>query len=207
MKRPQVKIKPLIWLRRFRKRRGYGVHSPFAFNYITRVCNESAPYYKYKELRAEEKRLARLMEPNWHKAESSKVKRLLFRLVNRAQPFTLVEAGPDSSATLYLRSAKAHMDMLHIYQEEDLRKIAEVQIDFLYLRYQDRAFTEKVFTACLQGTTEKSVFCIQGIHRDREMEALWKRMQEEATVTFDLYDVGILHFDKTYYKQDYIVNF
>ena len=207
MKRPQVKIKPLIWLRRFRKRRGYGVHSPFAFNYITRVCNETTPYYKYKELHAEEKALSKLMAANWSKAESSKVKRLLFRLVNRAQPFTVVEAGPDTSATLYLRSAKEHMDMLHLYQEEDLQKIAEVQIDFLYLRYQDRAFTEKIFYGCLPCVTEKSVFCIQGIHHDKDIEALWKHMQKEAVLTFDLYDVGILHFDKTYYKQDYIVNF
>ena len=207
MKRPHVKIKPLIWLRRFRKRRGYGVHSPFAFNYITRVCNETTPYYKYKELSTEEKELSKLMEDHWSKAETSKVKRLLFRMVNRAQPFTLVEAGPDTSATLYLRSAKAHMDMLHIYQEEDLQKIAELQIDFLYLRYQNEVFTEKIFYGCLPCTTEKSVFCIQGIHQDKAMEALWKRMQQEAVVTFDLYDVGILHFDKTYYKQDYIVNF
>jgi len=41
------------------------------------------------------------------------------------------------------------------------------------------------------------------------MKALWKRMQqdEHVGITFDLYDLGILFFDKTKIKQDYIVNF
>jgi len=207
MKRPHVKISPWIWLRRFRKRRGYGVHSPFAFEYITRVCNETSPYYKYEELSQEEKELSTHMESQWSKAESSKVKRLLFRLVNRAQPLTLVETGADTAATLYLKGAKQNMDMLHLYGDEDLQKIAELQVDFLYLRRQDPLFMEKVFTESLRNSTAKSVFAIQGIHHDNEMKALWKRMKKSAVITFDLYDIGILHFDKTYYKQDYIVNF
>ena len=207
MKRKHVKITPLVWLRRFRKRRGYGVHSPHAFDYITRVCNETTPYYKYKELKAEEKSLRLLMDKQWATAESSKVKRLLFRLVNRAQPVTLVETGPDTSATLYLKAAKEQMDMRHIYQEEDLKGIAELQIDFLYLRCQEVTFMEQVFRYCLERLSPHSVVAVQGIHHDAGMEALWERMKSEGILTFDLYDIGILHFDKTYYKQNYIVNF
>ena len=33
--------RPFIWLRRFRHRCGYGVHSPFAFNLITQVIYEN----------------------------------------------------------------------------------------------------------------------------------------------------------------------
>ena len=41
------------------------------------------------------------------------------------------------------------------------------------------------------------------------MKKLWKRMMqdEKVGITFDLYDIGILFFDKTKIKQDYIVNF
>ncbi len=207
MKRKHVKITPLVWLRRFRKRRGYGVHSPYAFDYITRVCNETAPYYKYKELKAEEKSLRSLMDKQWATAESSKVKRLLFRLVNRAQPLTLVETGPDTAATLYMKAAKEQMDMHHIYQEEDLKDLAELQIDFLYLRWQEGTFMKQVFQYCLDKLAPHSVVAVQGIHRSHTMEAQWERMKSEGVLTFDLYDIGILHFDKTYYKQNYIVNF
>ena len=50
--------RPFIWLSRFRHRCGYGVHSPFAFNLITQVIYESTPYYKYKDLAIEQKKLA-----------------------------------------------------------------------------------------------------------------------------------------------------
>ena len=84
--------RPFIWLRRFRHRCGYGVHSPFAFNLITQVIYENTPYYKYKDLAAEQKKLAPQKDGRW-KYESKKVKRLLFRLVNYIQPDTIVDAG------------------------------------------------------------------------------------------------------------------
>ena len=41
------------------------------------------------------------------------------------------------------------------------------------------------------------------------MKQLWKRLKtdDKVGITFDLYDVGILFFDKTKIKQHYIVNF
>ena len=41
------------------------------------------------------------------------------------------------------------------------------------------------------------------------MKALWKKWQadERVGITFDLYDVGLLFFDKTKIKQQYIINF
>lgn len=98
--------RPFVWLRRFRHRRGYGVHSPFAFDFITRVVYEHTPYYQYKELSAEQRRLASEKGHSWACRESQKVKRLLFRLVNRAQPTFIVSVGPDSAAELYMKAAK-----------------------------------------------------------------------------------------------------
>ena len=50
---------------------------------------------------------------------------------------------------------------------------------------------------------------IEGIRYTPQMSALWKRMKQDgrAGITFDLYDLGIIFFDKTKIKQDYIVNF
>lgn len=41
------------------------------------------------------------------------------------------------------------------------------------------------------------------------MKNLWERLKadDRVGITFDLYDVGILFFDKTKIKQHYIVNF
>lgn len=101
--------RPFIWLYRFRHRCGYGVHSPFAFNLITHVIYETTPYYKYKELASEQKRLMPQKDRAWG-YESLKVKRLLFRLVNYAQPATIVDAGMQAASSLYLKAAKEGAD-------------------------------------------------------------------------------------------------
>ena len=92
--------RPFIWLYRFLHRCGYGVRSPFAFNLITHVIYETTPYYKYKELASEQKRLMPQKDRAWG-YESLKVKRLLFRLVNYAQPAAIVDAGMQAASSLY----------------------------------------------------------------------------------------------------------
>ena len=88
--------RPLIWLSRFRYRCGYGVHSPFAFSLITDVIYEKMPYYAYDLLKAEQKK--RITTQGWEKG-IPRINRLLFRLVNKVQPATIIEVGQPSAAS------------------------------------------------------------------------------------------------------------
>lgn len=201
--------RPVIWLRRFRHRCGYGVHSPFAFNFITNVVYEHTPYYKYGELKTVQKEQAVRQDADWE-YESHKVKRLLFRLVNYCQPDTVVDAGRLSASSLYLKAAKEGACYTAAADLSDLFLEAGVPVDFLYLHdYRRPEFVEAVFNLCAARTTPHSLFVIEGIRYNRRMVTLWKRMQrhERAGITFDLYDLGIVFFDRSKNKQDYIVNF
>lgn len=201
--------RPFIWLRRFRNRCGYGVHSPFAFNLITQVIYQPTPYYKYKDLEAEEKRLAPEKNKQWM-YESRKVKQFLFRLVNYTQPATIVDVGRLAASALYLRAGKEGADYTSASDLSELFLESGVPVDFLYLHdYRHPDFMQEVFHVCVGRVTEKSVFVIEGIRYHSKMLALWKRMKtdERVGITFDLYDLGILFFDKTKIKQDYIINF
>ena len=201
--------RPFIWLSRFRHRCGYGVHSPFAFNLITQVIYESTPYYKYKDLAVEQKKLAPQKDNYW-KYESKKVKRLLFRLVNYIQPDTIVDVGRLAASSLYLKAGKEGADYTAASELSELFLEAGVPVGFLYLHdYRHPEFMEEVFRMFLSSTCGMSVFVIEGIRYTSQMKALWKRMQqdEHVGITFDLYDLGILFFDKTKIKQNYIVNF
>ena len=199
--------RPFIWLSRFRYRCGYGVHSPFAFSLITDVIYEKMPYYAYASLEKEQKRLVR---ERGYSSGSQKVNRFLFRLVNKVQPATIVEVGRPSVASLYLQSAKPSAEYLFASDLSELFLDTDVPVDFLYLNdYRNPELLEKVFDICVRRTTLKSVFVVHGICYSKEMKALWKRLQEDERVgiTFDLYDLGLLFFDKTKIKQHYIVNF
>ncbi|MBP1614910.1 MAG: hypothetical protein H6Q13_2358, partial [Bacteroidetes bacterium] len=43
----------------------------------------------------------------------------------------------------------------------------------------------------------------------RKMKTVWRRMQsdERTGISFDLYDFGIIFFDKKKIKQHYLINF
>lgn len=199
--------RPFIWLSRFRRRCGYGVHSPFAFSLITDVVYEKMPYYAYSSLKKEQKK--KVKDLGWKKG-TRKVNRFLFRLVNRVQPETIVEVGCPSISSLYLQAAKPSAGYLFASDLSELFLDAGVPVDFLYLNdYRNPSLMEEVFRICVRRTTVKSVFVLHGIHYSKAMKALWKRLQadEQVGITFDLYDVGLLFFDKTKIKQHYIVNF
>ncbi|MDE6347502.1 MAG: hypothetical protein K2L60_02285 [Bacteroides sp.] len=201
--------RPFIWLLRFRHRCGYGVHSPFAFNLITHVIYEKTSYYKYEDLAKAQKQLAPQKDKRWE-YESTKVKRLLFRLVNYVQPATLVDVGTLASSALYLQAGKEGADYTSASELSELFLESDVPVDFLYLHdYRRPDFVEEVFRLCVPRTRRKSLFVIEGIRYTPQMSALWKRMQQDDRVgiTFDLYDLGLIFFDKIKIKQDYIVNF
>ena len=199
--------RPFIWLSRFRYRCGYGVHSPFAFSLITDVIYEKRPYYAYRSLASEQKKMSK--EPGWYRG-TPKINRLLFRLVNKVQPATIVEVGRPSASSLYLQSAKPSAGYLFASDLSELFLDADVPVDFLYLNdYRNPDLIKEVFEVCVQRNTPNSLFVVYGITYSRQMKTLWRELQndERVGITFDLYDIGLLFFDKTKIKQHYMINF
>ena len=92
--------RPWIWLSRFRQRKGYGVHSPFAYSFIRGVVLESSAYYSYADLAP--------LHPwwvRWFRLYPMQCRRLLFRLANFAEPRTVVLRTEDDVAAKYIRAA------------------------------------------------------------------------------------------------------
>lgn len=202
--------RPFVWLCRIRHRCGYGVHSPFAFNLITGVIYEHSPYYKYTELKKQEKSLAREKGQGWARMHSLKLKRLLFRLVNHVGPATVIDFGPASSASLYLKAGSERADYTAAAGLDELFLESGVAVDFLFLHdFRHPDSVEEAFRVCAERVGRQSLFVVEGIGYTPPMRALWKRMKQDGrvAVTFDLYDVGLLFFDHSKNRQDYIVNF
>lgn len=197
------------WCRRIRYRRGYGVHSPSDFYLITSVIYECAPYYAYKDL---ERRGFSAFLPHYRQ----KVNRLLFRLVNHLQPRTLIEVGVGNGSSVgYMRAACRTMTSATIKGrdlDKTLQQLADrlasmKTIDCLHIAHTP--FYKEVFALALPYANSRSCFIIGGIHESREKREWWKQVTEDPAtgVTFDLYDIGLVFFDKSRYKQHHIVNF
>ncbi|MDR0893867.1 MAG: hypothetical protein LBN06_00990 [Prevotellaceae bacterium] len=205
---PQLR-RPFVRLWRIRHRRGYGVHSPSAFDLLTQVVYERTPYYKYKELRREERQQRRTHGAD-RLYEPLRVKRLLFRLVNYVQPHAIFDVGRLASSALYLKAAATNAEYTAARDTHELFLEPDVPVDFLYLHdYRHPAHVESVFNLCADRVSKRSLFVIEGVGYTRAMRRMWKRMQrdERTAVTFDLYDVGLIFFDHSKTKQHYIINF
>lgn len=197
------------WCRRFRYRCGYGVHSPSDFFLITSVIYEKRPYYAYKRLK---RRNFSIYLPHYRE----KVNRLLFRLVNYYQPSTLIEVGVGNGSSMnYMRAANRKMEWTALKGRESDRMLPRLQntlesykaIECLHIGHTPHY--KEAFEAALPYVNEKTLFIIGGIHHSKEKRAWWKGIKEDKRVgiTFDLYDVGLVFFDKERYKQHYIINF
>lgn len=74
--------------RRFARRRGFGIHSPFAFDFVRRVIAQPCSFYCYPQLDAEARQAG---------VKSSMV-RLVFRVALFFRPSSVVYLGECSSA-------------------------------------------------------------------------------------------------------------
>lgn len=169
---------PLIWLRRFRHRCGYGVHSPFAFRFITDILYMNLPYYAYEELDRE--------LPFGCMFRVRKILHMLLRLSNWRQPRRIVCLSAPPYVRTYLQAGCRKADITD--------RIPEGKADLCWLDGPDEQI--------ISHLGEHSVLVLDHLDRHRE----WFRSLP-AVLTFDLYDTGIALFDTKYNKQHYTVNF
>ena len=78
----------IVWLRRVRYSRGFGVQSPWAYRFIRYVVNEHYPYYKYEHLAEQVYGIDKT---------TRKLCKFYFRLANYQQGHTFVDCYPTSS--------------------------------------------------------------------------------------------------------------
>jgi predicted O-methyltransferase YrrM len=67
------------------------------------------------------------------------------------------------------------------------------------------ASTRNYFNVLADKVHEKSVTVVDDIHHSKEMERAWKAIcaDERVTTTMDLYQMGLVFFDKHYWNRNY----
>ena len=207
--------RPWIWLSRFRQRKGYGVHSPFAYSFIRGVVLESSAYYAYADLAP--------LHPwwvRWFHLYPMQCRRLLFRLANFAEPRTVELRTEDEVAAKYIRAAVPRAEVRRKEgamsgevrrKEGGLAAVPEGSpegreaADFVLVgkeRLEEAA-------AVAARMPERGMLVCEGIHESRRAKEIWRTICEapHTGVTFDLYTYGVAFFNPKLHKQHYKVNF
>ena len=189
-----ILIRCYVRLCRFRHRRGYGIHSPFAFGLVTKVFYERGAYYAYAPLRKMRRQIA-------HNT-TERGDRLMLRLINAFQPNDCFIGGEQTQLTAqYLRAGKPSCQFWPIESLD-----AAEELDMLYLDMPD---WEPWATKALTKMSNKGCIVVRGIHRNARMLKAGRRLTEQKVVrvSFDLYDYGVACFRQDLHKQDYIICF
>lgn len=220
-------------VRRLKHRKGFGVHSPFAYSVITEVIEEKAPYYAYQRMRrmyAGGRRTPR-QAPMPFKAAC-----LLLRLANRFRVRRVLEVGCDGGYTLLpLLLVDSRNELYAIATEaaqctfgqnfawvgeRDQARVAfaarpddvpqELVADLIAINDLPDGMDEDAQMAYLEGRMhERTVLWVRGIRPGQRLESLWDRLcdRDDIAITMDLYDYGLAIRKPRFYKQHYIVSF
>ena len=194
----------LRWIFRFRKRCGYGIHSPFAFNFVTGVIYESGEYYAYADLTklsAKENSCLRLKD-----------NRLLFRMVNFQNPTKGLMFAPNLGLTAsYMRAARTFCQWTVINSVDSFSLLSDNQplkkFDFIYAEAE--FMTPEIWSSLRACSHPFSMMVLHAIHATDSSYHNWLRCISDARVrvTFDLFDFGILFFEERLNKEDYTINY
>ncbi len=91
-------------LKRYRKSKGFGIHSPFAFSFVLNVLREQAAYYAYADIEArrnEARRVKKLLKVRKPKMISEKSARMMFRVANYFNPQKVLQLGSNFGVSAF----------------------------------------------------------------------------------------------------------
>lgn len=107
-------------LSRHHRSRGFGIHSPFAFNFVRYVLREKNPYYSYELLEAlRQAVIDDLRGGKRHKRVISfKDLKMLFRIANHFNPSCMLQVGTCYGLTAVSLLSVSSASRLWIYEPE-----------------------------------------------------------------------------------------
>ena len=194
------------WWRRLRRCgycRGFGVQSPSAYAFIRYVINEHYPYYAYQELK---ERLVHLDR------RQHKLGRLLLRLANFWQPE--ISICNDSLFEDYLHAGCRKVkwvELEHPIQTDHLLLKDNLLLNEAWGKKRmmvinlEKMGMKEVRTQVLPLCDDQTMLVLLGnLYREKQGEE-WHHLQESdyCGITYDLYSLGIIFFDKKKFKQHY----
>ena len=216
------------WIDYLLKRKSeYKIHSPFVYDFMRKVLNDHGTNRDYDTIY----RIARLLDKRKHISYNQrKQSRLLYRLVRYFEPESVVSFGKLSALNtsalalghlqtkVYLEESDDFLETLNSMGVVNVSLIQPAEFDSEHFKRLNTGFvffsrdsfeedTWDYLADCLSHKTSESVFVFEGIHHNRDMQDAWEEIKanEDVSVTFDLYCVGLVFFKEGIEKQDFVL--
>lgn len=187
-------------LRKIKHRKGFGVHSPFAFSIITEVIEEKLPYYAYRP-----------MQGSYPKSSvvPFKVVTLLYRLANRFSCRNIAILGDEQYASMPLQIVDSRNYITRISDAQALTDVADAKFDMIVVNLNPLADVSALSEWILLHSSDDSVIFVKGILPRHTLESLWDDFcdHDEVPITMDLFDYGLAIRKPNFFKQHYVVSF
>jgi len=200
--------------RKIRYRKGYGVHSPFAFNFITNVIEEKLPYYIFENIENQREELLSckdtveflslkgnlkkktIAEITSQEAHSDKYGALLFRLVNFLQCKSVLQIGASTGVmTFYLATPRKDTKCTVLEDRTALVPVIQKHCNSLNLNNVDVKTGE--YTDSLEKLLEtQDYFDLVFLNTVRNPELTKKILEKQIRTRFLIVD-GIRRNKKT----------
>jgi hypothetical protein len=207
--------------------RGFGVHSPWAYQLIETVINEKRPYYAYDDLFTFWEGAPQYM-PQYPESRD----KLLFRLTNHIQPRFILEVGTGAGvSTGYFASVSTKTPIVTIDAKhpavnlirnnfktfkqidyrigdvlKEVRQVldANLQLDLVHIAHT--IFYKEVVDMVLPHVNENTLIIVEDMGK-KEKKEWWNQIiqDERVGVTFRMKKVGLLFFDLKKNKQHYVI--
>jgi predicted O-methyltransferase YrrM len=170
---PDIKL-----YRKIRYRKGYGVHSPFVYNLITKVIEEKTPFYAFEEIEHFRKKLLsgknELSIITAKETQHANYGKFLFRMVNFFKCRNIIQIGSSTGVMgLYLTLASRTQSECYLLEERS--GLMQAVTDFALahnlkkLHFREGAYEETLKT--LQATIpEADLIFINQIPNSIEIE-------------------------------------
>lgn len=207
----------------------FSIHSPFVYEFMTKVVNDSGSNRDYDTLW----RISRLLDgKNYPNRRRRKQGRLLYRLVRYLEPETVLTFGRLSALNtsalalgnlqtkVYLEQSSDFLETLNSmgvvnvnlirHNGDEEEQYERLNTGFVYYSLDD--FGEDSWNNLEDGFAEVDedvVLVFEGIHHSRRTESAWEAIKasEDVSVSIDLYSFGLVFFRDGIEKQDFVLKY
>jgi len=195
--------------------KGHGMHSPFVFEFITKVLNDKTIYREYEKVEAlreqllnenrileiedfgagsavDKKRKRSISSIAKNAAKPKKFGQLLFRIVKHYQPATILELGTSLGITTsYLSLAKPDARLITMEGSKEITEVAKRNLRNLEIRNVgiSEGNFDNTLSSVVYGLSTVDFAFIDGNHRQEPTERYFKEIlaktNNDSILVFD----------------------